>query len=66
MDADDLEQMSALKTAIDSLRTKQEVVAKISPWPWQLDTLRGVVTAAALPLVIWLIQRVLDRLLFVP
>jgi hypothetical protein len=66
VDADDLENMTALKTAIDSLRTKQEVVAKISPWPWQIDTARGVVTAAALPLVIWLIQRLLERFLFSP
>jgi hypothetical protein len=66
LDADDLEQIGVLKTAIDSLRVKQEVIAKISTWPWQIDTVRGVATAAALPLVIWLIQRLLERFLFVP
>lgn len=58
--------MDAFKAAIDSLRTKQEVVAKISTWPWQIDTVRRVATAAALPLVPWVLQRLLERFLFVP
>jgi hypothetical protein len=66
LDAGNLENMDALKTAIDSSRTKQEVIAKLSTWPWQIDTARGVVAAAALPLVIWVIQRLLDRFLFAP
>jgi hypothetical protein len=64
VDADDLGDISTLKTAIDSLRAKQEVVAKISTWPWQIDTLRGVAIATALPLAIWLIQRLLDLFVF--
>jgi hypothetical protein len=65
VDTEDFAELSALKTAIDSLRTKQEVVGKVSTWPWQIDTLRGVITAAALPLVLWVIQRLLERFVFV-
>jgi hypothetical protein len=66
LDADDLATVSELKTVIDSLRTKQEVVGNISTWPWQTDTVRWVATAAALPLVLWLIQRLLEQLFFAP
>jgi hypothetical protein len=64
VDAGEIGDLDQLKTAIDTLRTQQEVVAKISTWPWQLDTLRGVITAAALPLALWVIQRVLERFVF--
>lgn len=64
LDAGDLEAVSTLKTAIDSLRTKQEVIANRPTWPWQRDTARGVGAAAALPLVIWVIQWLLERFVF--
>jgi hypothetical protein len=64
--AEDWEQVVALKPVIDSLRTKQEMVAKISTWPWEPDTVRWVATAAALPLVLWVIQRLLERFFFAP
>ena len=64
VDANALGDIGTLKTAIDSLQMKQTAIAKISTWPWQIDTFRAVVTAIALPLVIWVIQRVLELFVF--
>lgn len=64
LDGGDLAEIGALKTAIDSLTAKQAVLANISTWPWQLETARSVVTTAALPLLIWLLQRLVDLFVF--
>jgi hypothetical protein len=64
VDSGDLGEIRALKTAIDTLTAKQAVLAKISTWPWLLETARSVVTTAALPLLIWLTQRLVDLFVF--
>jgi hypothetical protein len=46
---------------IDSLLKERTVVAKTSTWPWDPDALRAVITALLLPLVIWAITRILER-----
>jgi len=40
----------------------RQQVAAISTWPWRPETLRGVVSALLVPLVIWLVTRVLEAL----
>jgi hypothetical protein len=65
LDANELGDIGALKTAIDTLTGRQAVLAKISTWPWQIETMRGTLTALSLPLVVWLIQRLLDFFVFV-
>jgi hypothetical protein len=65
LDANDLGDIGALKTAIDTLSGRQAVLAKISTWPWQIETMRGTLTALSLPLLVWLIQRLLDLFVFV-
>jgi hypothetical protein len=37
----------------------------VSTWPWQPETLRGILVAVLLPLLVWLLQRVLSRV-FIP
>ena len=45
-----------LDKALSGVLRMREVVAKLSTWPWQPETLRGLLAAVGLPIVIWLIQ----------
>jgi uroporphyrinogen decarboxylase len=48
--------------ALDSLLKVRDVVAKAKTWPWEPDALRVVLTAVLLPILIWAVTRVLERL----
>lgn len=50
-----------ITTALDGLITERGVVAKASTWPWEPDALRGVLTAVLLPILIWIVTRILER-----
>lgn len=63
LDQDDLDEMDNLNKALASLVIERDALAKISTWPWRPETLRGFLTSAALPVLIWLITAVLGRLL---
>ncbi len=56
-------QVDQLEKALSGLLRMREVVTKLSTWPWQPETLRGLVAAVALPIAVWLIQFGLQRLL---
>jgi hypothetical protein len=56
-------QVDHLEKALSGLLRMREVVSKLSTWPWQPETLRGLVAAVALPIAVWLIQFGLQRLL---
>jgi hypothetical protein len=62
VDRDDMQGMADLKDALDGLVVERGVLDKVSTWPWEPETLRVVVTALLLPVVIWIITRVLERL----
>jgi hypothetical protein len=49
-----------LKTALEGITLSRAHVGAISTWPWRPETLRGVVSALLVPLVIWLITRLLE------
>lgn len=61
-DAGDYSDMASINDALDALTKEQGMVSKASTWPWDPEVLRAVVTALLLPVVIWLITRVLERL----
>jgi predicted PurR-regulated permease PerM len=63
MDAGELAGMEQMKNSMESLTLAQGVLDKVPTWPWQAETIRAVVTALLLPVVLWLIQRALDRFL---
>jgi len=46
-----------------SLLSEKAELASIPTWPWETATLRAVVTALVLPAVLWLITRILERVL---
>lgn len=62
MKAHDLSDMGGLKDAFDNLVSEQAVINKIPTWPWQNGTLGILITALVLPVVLWILERVLERL----
>jgi hypothetical protein len=63
VDSGNLEGMDDLNKAIDSLEIERKALQEIPTWPWQPETVRLLVTALALPLGLWIIQFILQRLL---
>jgi len=61
-DTGELTDFKALKEVLDGLVTEQGVIEKLRTWPWRTETARGVGVAFLLPIFIWVIQRVLERL----
>ena len=53
----------AVKDAITALDLELTRPARIPTWPWNPGTPRGVLATVFLPIVIWLIQFGLGRLL---
>lgn len=54
-------EMGGINSTIDGLVKVQGIVSKASTWPWDPEALRAVVTALLLPVVIWVITRLLER-----
>ncbi len=65
LDSGELEGMGDLNTAIASLEVEQTALTRIPTWPWQPETVRALATALLVPLGLWAIQFVLQRLLSV-
>lgn len=61
VDADNLENSTRLKDALTGLEIERNLIRKIPTWPWQPETLRGLITVLFLPVVAFLIQYVLQR-----
>jgi hypothetical protein len=55
--------IDALTKALSGLLQERDFVKKQSTWPWDPSTLRAVLSAIALPIVLFLITRFLDRVL---
>lgn len=55
------DELQHIDGALDSLLKLREVVAKAKTWPWEPDALRVVLTAVLLPILIWAVTRVLER-----
>lgn len=58
-----LTKMDDLNKALMSLEVERTALQRIPTWPWEAGTLRGVAATLVLPLVIWLIQYILQRIL---
>jgi hypothetical protein len=53
--------MDDLNKAMASLDLERAHLTRISTWPWQPETFRGLAAAVALPVAVWLIQFGLQR-----
>lgn len=58
-----MEDMQGLQQAITNLERQRSFIEKIPTWPWQPSTMRGFVSAMLLPILIWVVQQVLERIL---
>jgi hypothetical protein len=52
-----------MNMTIASLKSELNTIEKIPTWPWQPETLRLLISALALPLGVWFIQFILQRIL---
>lgn len=63
VDEGDLAEMENLNYAIASLEIELNLLKSIRTWPWEPETLQILFTALALPLGLWMIQAILERVL---
>jgi hypothetical protein len=53
--------IDALSKALASLLLERDFIRRLSTWPWDPGTLRAVASAIALPIVLFVITRLLER-----
>jgi hypothetical protein len=61
VDEHDLTTADPLNKQLDSLKLERDVIAQLPTWPWERGTPRAFVSALLLPIFLWLIFRVLER-----
>lgn len=57
----DWEAMPALHDGVAAATATVSAIGRISTWPWRPETLRGFLSAVALPIVLWLVTTGLAR-----
>jgi hypothetical protein len=63
IDGRNMSGMDDLNKSLASLEIERAALTRIPTWPWPPGTLQGLVAAVGLPIAIWLVQFVLQRLL---
>ena len=61
VDERDLSVADGLNKTLTSLQLERDALARIPTWPWQAATLRAFVSVLLVPIMIWLIIRLLER-----
>jgi len=64
VDQEILADADKLNVQITSLSAEREALGRVSTWPWEPATLTGFLTTLLLPVLLWGIQRVLERVVF--
>jgi hypothetical protein len=59
--AAELDGIDRLATAQTALISQRDLIGRLSTWPWSTGTIRGFATTLLIPVAIWLITRLLDR-----
>ncbi len=62
VDTDDLSEADAFNKTLATVLQERDVIARLPTWPWSPATLRAIATAVALPLLLFIAQRVLSQL----
>ncbi len=63
LDNGEFHTMDQMEKALANLITERKVLTEVSTWPWRPGTLRGFLSALALPVILYLITGMLGRLL---
>jgi len=61
-DNGDLVAVDEKTKVIEALEAEQQMLKGIPTWPWQPETMRYLVSALVLPLALWIIQYILQRM----
>jgi hypothetical protein len=61
IDADDYTRADSLQSALSGLETERAIIGKAPTWPWDPEAVRIVLTALLVPIVLWVITRILER-----
>ena len=62
VDQNNYQDMGNINTAFNLLDSEIRNIKKTATWPWQPETLRWLLTAIILPLLMWIVQQYLVRL----
>jgi len=62
VDGEILTDADKLAHQLSSVAAEREAISKLSAWPWEVATVTGFLTTLVLPVLLWLVQRVLGRL----
>lgn len=62
VDRRDLKDADALNKTLASLEIVRGNIERASTWPWHPDVPRILITAILLPILVWVVQRLLNRL----
>ncbi len=62
VDQDVLADADKLNNQLSSIVAEREAIAQVSTWPWDAAAVTGLVTTLVLPVILWLVQRLLGRL----
>jgi hypothetical protein len=62
VDAERYERVAQLKEALGALQAASQTVGRARTWPWAAETPRLFVSALLLPMLAWLLQQLLSRL----
>jgi hypothetical protein len=57
------ENMGETKDAIEALLQERKLYKEVSTWPWDPKAIRAFASALLLPIFLWLVTRILERLL---
>ncbi|MEO5953900.1 MAG: hypothetical protein ABIQ44_15665, partial [Chloroflexia bacterium] len=60
-DAHDFTRMVEMKDGMEAVSRERDILQQIHTWPWQRETVGGLSTALFLPIIIWIITRLLER-----
>lgn len=59
----DYDNLGGIETTLSALIRERELTLKISTWPWDSSTIRCFASTLLLPIFIWLVTRLLERIL---
>jgi hypothetical protein len=61
VDGEILTDADKLSHQLSSVAAEREALSRLSTWPWEGATVTGFVTTLILPILLWLVQRLLGR-----
>jgi hypothetical protein len=63
VNSNEYEDIGGLSTALSALIVERNLIAGISTMPWEASTLRGFASTLLLPIFLWLVTTLLERLI---